>query len=1025
VSAGKSLQLKILWGKNIYLFLLLYACFSPQFVYSQNPSKVETLELNKPVTRQISGNAEKHIYQILLSENQFAKLVVEQTEADVTAELFGADGNSVTEFNNEIRRKENENFEFVAAQAGIYRIEISGAYQTSAGNYKIQLAETRASTERDKAIFEAHTLLRKAYELDDATKFPEALPFAARALEIAEKELGADHIFVALILNELGEIQMDVGNYPIALKNIQRAIAVSEKLLGADHPQTIEANYSLGQYYRRIADYPKAEQTQRRNLESYERILGGDHPKVAIALNGLAVVLNNLNDVAEAENLFRRAMKIAEQNLGAESRLLGNIINNLGVLYLLDKKDYNLAEQYLQRGLEIEAKTNGTETSEYSNRLQNLGIIYRNRKQYAKALEFYERALIIREKILGREHQNIGFLLNNIANIYKAKGDYDKALEIQRRVRDIAEKSVGPYHTLTLVSIGNSATAYAAKGDYSNAVAYQKIWDERFEKVMTIDLTIGSERQKLAYADVFPDRTSRTISLHLNRMQNDQTAIGAAALAVIQRKGRVLDAVAANLSALRERAGKEDRELLEQLNKTIAQLGKLTLNKPPKMTLDEYRKQIADLESQKEKVERDISRRSTEFAVQTPTVTLEAVKAEIPADAALVEFTIYRPFDPKAENNDEAYAAPRYIAYIVRRDGEIRWQDLGETKLIEKLIDEWRKALRDPKRNDVKTLARAVDAQIMQPVRAVAGNSQKLLISPDGDLNLIPFAALVDEKGKYLIENYSFDYLSSGRDLLRLRTPHSAKSEFSVIANPAFSASPESSQPSVTATRTISDTYFASLPATMQEARSIQKLFPNAVIYSETNATETRLKELSAPKVLHIASHGFFLENSGKKNVVGNAQNRSSSAGIESGNPLLRSGIALAGANQRKENSEDGVLTALEASGLNLWGTKLVVLSACDTGLGEVKNGEGVYGLRRAFVLAGTETLMMSLWSVSDYATRELMTDYYKNLKQELGRDDSLRRVQLQMLKRKGREHPFYWAAFIQSGEWANLDGKR
>jgi CHAT domain-containing protein len=126
-----------------------------------------------------------------------------------------------------------------------------------------------------------------------------------------------------------------------------------------------------------------------------------------------------------------------------------------------------------------------------------------------------------------------------------------------------------------------------------------------------------------------------------------------------------------------------------------------------------------------------------------------------------------------------------------------------------------------------------------------------------------------------------------------------------------------------------------------------------------------------------------------------------------------------------KGSGDDGILTALEASNLNLWGTQLVTLSACDTGVGEVKNGEGVYGLRRAFFLAGSETLVMSLWPVSDYVTRELMTEYYGGLKKGLGRGEALRQAQLDMLKRKGRQHPFYWASFIQSGDWANLDGKR
>jgi CHAT domain-containing protein len=146
-------------------------------------------------------------------------------------------------------------------------------------------------------------------------------------------------------------------------------------------------------------------------------------------------------------------------------------------------------------------------------------------------------------------------------------------------------------------------------------------------------------------------------------------------------------------------------------------------------------------------------------------------------------------------------------------------------------------------------------------------------------------------------------------------------------------------------------------------------------------------------------------------------------------NPLLRSGLALAGANQGRSGpngEDDGVLTATEAAGLDLWGTKLVVLSACDTGVGEVKQGDGVYGLRRALVLAGAESQMMSLWPVSDRSTRDLMIGYYQGLQQGQGRSEALRQVQLQMLRdRARRHHPYYWASFIQSGEWANLEGRR
>lgn len=334
----------------------------------------------------------------------------------------------------------------------------------------------------------------------------------------------------------------------------------------------------------------------------------------------------------------------------------------------------------------------------------------------------------------------------------------------------------------------------------------------------------------------------------------------------------------------------------------------------------------------------------------------------------------------------------------------------------------------------------------MQPVRGLLRDATQLFISPDGELNLIPFAALIDEQGRYLIERYSFTYLTSGRDLLRLQVARESKSKPLVFANPLF-GEPESvpmakadRQPtkqerlggkhqSVTTNEHLSSVYFAPLRGTAEEASAIKSLFPEADVFTGEQATESALKRADAPRILHIATHGFFLQD-----VAGDAApaagirmsgTRAVNPSIRVENPLLRSGLALAGANVSKASDDNGVLTALEASGLNLWGTKLVTLSACDTGVGEVKNGEGVYGLRRAFVLAGAETLVMSLWPVSDYVTREMMTAYYKGLKQGQGRGEALRQVQLNMSKRKERQHPFYWASFIESGEWANLDGKR
>jgi CHAT domain-containing protein len=256
-----------------------------------------------------------------------------------------------------------------------------------------------------------------------------------------------------------------------------------------------------------------------------------------------------------------------------------------------------------------------------------------------------------------------------------------------------------------------------------------------------------------------------------------------------------------------------------------------------------------------------------------------------------------------------------------------------------------------------------------------------------------------------------------------MQVPRAAPTAPVIVADPLFgepavTASARTAQPrpagrparrSVTSAADLSAVYFAPLAATGTEARAIKGLFPDATLLIGSQATKATLEHVHAPLLLHIASHGFFLQDSNT---------------VAGGNPLLRSGIAFAGANLTLAG-QNGILTALEASGLDLWGTQLVTLSACDTGIGEVRNGEGVYGLRRAFVLAGTETLVMSLWPVSDSISRETMVSYYTALRAGLGRGDALRQAKLAMLKRHGRQHPFYWASFIQSGQWASLDGTR
>jgi CHAT domain-containing protein len=323
------------------------------------------------------------------------------------------------------------------------------------------------------------------------------------------------------------------------------------------------------------------------------------------------------------------------------------------------------------------------------------------------------------------------------------------------------------------------------------------------------------------------------------------------------------------------------------------------------------------------------------------------------------------------------------------------------------MLDDFRAALRTSTSADVKVKAQTVYRAVMAPLVASLGSATRLIVSPDGALNLIPFDALVDERGAFLIERYATSYVTSGRDLLRMQIPHPPANPPVILANPFFG---EPAGHLVAASA-----YFAPLAATGLEAQAIKDLFPEATLLVGGDATKARLQQVKAPTILHIASHGFFRDDP--------SHVRASIAPAD--NPLLRSGLVLAGANATPDGSNDGILTALEASGLDLWGTRLVTLSACDTGVGDVRNGEGVYGLRRAFVLAGAETIVMNLWPVSDYVARDMIVAYYAGLHNGLGRADALRSAKLLTMKRRNREHPYFWASLISSGEWANLDGTR
>jgi CHAT domain-containing protein/Tfp pilus assembly protein PilF len=1046
------------------------------------------LEQGKPIERELAAG-QSYAYQITLAKADYLSVVVEQLGIDVVVKMIGPDGKQILESDSELRKQGEERVSLVAEVAGSYRLSVEPAQRVApTGRYEIEVTELRTATEKDRRLQEARKLSAESLRLYNAGRYDEALPLAERAVEIRRDELGPEHLDVAQSLGILAVIYRAKGETAEAEPIQQLVLSIREKSLGPEHPLVAQTLHNLANLYDNRGRSAQAERLYQRALAIGEKTLGPEHPGVAISLNSLGIINFDKGDYARAEQFYQRALAIREKMLEPGHPFIGTSLHNLAVLYH-GKGDYVKAEQLYRRAMALREKMQGPEHPDFATSLDNLGLLYGNKGDYAKAEPLYRRAMAIREKALGPEHPRVAQSLNNLAILYRVKGDYAKAEQFHQRALAIWEQKLGPAHRNVAESLGDLAYLYCAKGDYTKAellyqralaikemtrgsdhphvaqtlndlsalyaakgdiaqaVAYQSRAIGISERNIIYNLRTGSERQKLAYLATFSAQASLTISLHVRYAPDDPTAAGLAATTILQRKGRTLDAMSSSLAVLRQNFNPQDRALLDRLNDATAQLARLVLGGPKNIATAEHEKEIKTLEEEKETLEAKISRRSAEFRANSQSITLAAVQAAIPANAVLIEFASYQPFNANAIGDDREYGAPRYVAYILRREGEIKWQELGDAKTIDGAIAALRTAFSDPKRRDLKRLARALDKKVMQPLRALLGDAEQILVSPDGALNLIPFEALVNKQGQYLIEQYSFTYLTSGRDLLRLQVERARRNDPLVIADPMFGERDQLAKAdvpqrrlarmrlrqSVTASSDRSSVYFAPLIGTELEAREIKSLFPEAEVLLGEQATEASLKQAVAPRILHIATHGFFLEDRpiriegirGLDSMRDDGGLRGLSADVKIENPLLRSGLALAGANRRTGGDDDGILTALETTGLNLWGTQLVVLSACDTGVGVVRTGEGVYGLRRALVLAGSETQVMSLWPVRDYATQRLMKAFYAGLKQGQGRGEALRNVKLTTMRQRGTEHPFYWAGFIQSGKWTELDDKR
>lgn len=460
------------------------------------------------------------------------------------------------------------------------------------------------------------------------------------------------------------------------------------------------------------------------------------------------------------------------------------------------------------------------------------------------------------------------------------------------------------------------------------------------------------------------------------------------------------------------------------------------------------------------------------------------VSAKLPNDSVLLEYFVFRPYDAAATEGNGRYVwrSPRYGAYIIDSTHKLHVLDLGDANEIDGLVDRFRTTLGQPgPMIAVERLGRTLGDKVWTPVSQYFRGKHDVFVAPDGGLNLVPFGALVGPDHMFLIHNITFHYLSSGRDLLNLDNHEEPRQPPFLAASPCFDGSSkcgaqqdianesqkkacesltparETNGHATRRTRSfdpVTDIFDADdISESRREACEISNLFSSATFVQGAQVTEQTVKELHGPAILHLATHAYYIRSkTGEvdQDLLSDETLELFRMRVESFkypdtwhpgrpgkrfgpfledltlelDPFVRSGLALSGANEHTSSGgEDGILTALETSALDLIGTELVVLSACDTGLGDVVSRGGLTGLRRSISIAGAQSQVISLWSVNDSATRMLMIEYYQRLLRGEGRADALRHAQLGLLKAPDGaiRHPYYWAGFIESGAWGPL----
>ena len=962
-----------------------------------------------------------------------------------------------------------------------YALSLSklGNYYCDLGDYKKAVEfGTMAMNLRKQSLGEEHpdyalSLNNLAVYYSNLGDYRKAVEFGTQAMNICKQTLEENHPGYATSLSNLASYYCDLGEYNKAIEIGTMALNLRKHTLGEKHLDYALLLSNLAGYYSNLGEYNKAVELGTQALNIRKQALGEKHPDYASSLNNLANYYYSLGDYNKAVELGTQALNIRKQTLGEKHP---DYASSLGCLanYYSRLGNYNKAIELGRQALNIRKQTLGEKHPNYASSLGCLADYYSRLGNYNKAIELGRQALNIRKQTLGENHPNYATSLNNLANYYSGLGDYNKAVELGTMAMNTQKQTLGENHPNHATSLNNLADYYNSLRDHNKAVEletlamniYKETLGEKHPDYASSLSNLASYNyqcrnyqeayrllsksiriQKHIVLSMFKEATSRTRQTFWNKNNAEFDFFLSFCLKAHdqERNGELYDYSALFTKGLLLNAETNARDVIFESGDTALvkqfdalQSVRIMLNKQYEKPIAERKLNCDSLENVAELMERELIKSSKAYGdfTRSLTITWKDVQNELADGDVAIEFVS----SPFPDNDNDSVM---YIALALKKG-------YPEPKLIPLFEEKTLKELPNDNPNDAQQLFHLV----WSPLLSELEGTRNVYFSPSGALYNIGIENLPISAAERMSDRYNMYRLSSTR-LLALH-PHSTSERKTAL----FGGLDYEMTPQDVATNNLKNAYhsefiaqnrdasadfmerggFGALPFSLKEVKSASKLLEangyECHLFEGKDGTEEAFKSLSGKKVkvMHLSTHGAFVPKKEAKNTKQKNNFRfirfddAAPQAQEEDQSLTRSFLVMAGGNMLKnydsipEGIDDGILTAQEIAHTDLRGCDLVVLSACETALGDITN-EGVMGLQRGFKKAGANTILMSLWKVDDQASSLLLTKFYENLlSKKMPKIDALKKAQdyvrnyeieVEGKKEKIFSDPKFWTSFI------------